>query len=99
MRLLSFVKNLFLQIALLLNCLNNVYIPQSTSFPWLCEFGGAGDEKALAQAGHVTINIPNIWEYFVTWPTLIMCKLQNNKKFKRIKILDVHPVNGKYGDK
>ena len=70
-----------------------------TSFPGLCEFGRAGDEKALVQAGHVTINIPNIWEYFVTWSTLIMCKLQNNKKFKRIKILDVHPVNGKYGDK
>ena len=34
MRLLSFVKNLFLQIALLLNCRNNVYIPQFLRRNW-----------------------------------------------------------------
>ena len=34
LRLLSFVKSLFLQIALLLNCRNNIYIPQFLRRNW-----------------------------------------------------------------
>ena len=74
---------------------SNVSGYSPTSFPALWGFGGAGDEKALVQAGHVTRNMPNIWEYFVTWFYLNYA----SRKIIRIKILGVEAVNGKHGDK
>ena len=45
----------------------------------------AGNEKALVQAGYVTRNIPNIWEYFVTLFHLNYA----NRNIIKIKILGV----------
>ena len=58
-------------------------------------FGGAGDKKALVQGGHVTRNMPNIWEYFITRFYLNYAR----RKILRIKILEVEAANGKHGDK
>ena len=43
----------------------------------------------------MTRNMPNIWEYFITWFYLNYAR----RKILRIKILEVEAVNGKHGDK
>ena len=53
-------------------------------------FGGAGDKKALVQGGHVTRNMPNIWEYSVKW----FYQNYASRKIIRMKFLWVEAVNG-----